>query len=143
MKAIIVLSIFLFQSVVFANGNSLKPEDRRALQQTQRLLKNKSQRNKYINENQPAKDADNNVNNLTGGNAADSQEIYSIAADVMSLVSEKAKKPNGEVDVEKMKQLVNEYQSNPEAFYRQMTPEQRRRIKALGKKIGPAPASQN
>ncbi|MCB0390699.1 MAG: hypothetical protein KDD58_05395 [Bdellovibrionales bacterium] len=137
------LVFLVFIAYPFSFAQQMDSASQEALKQTQELLQNQQQRDAYIRQNKDAGQADQNVKNLTGGDAANTQEMYSIAADVMNIVAEKAKKPNGEVDVEKMNQLMMQYQSNPEAFYREMTPEQRARIKALGKKIGPAPASQN
>ena len=142
MKAILITLCFFACSITWARQPTDKASED-ALKQTQDLLKNRQQRESYIKDHEGAQKVHKNIQDLTGGDAAHTQEMYDIAADVLKVVTEKAKKSNGEVDVEKMKKLMLEYQTNPEAFYRQMTPEQRKRIKALGKKIGPAPASQN
>ena len=144
MKVFLVLFIaIIFTLPATARRSSSDSSSDKALEQTQRLLTNKQKRDAYIRSHKGTQHVDDNVTSLTNGNAEHKEELYSIAADVLSVVTEKAKKPNGEVDVEKMKRLMLQYQQDPEAFYKQMTPEQRKRIKALGKKIGPAPASQN
>lgn len=142
MKSILTFIIFFSLQSLWAQNRGQFERDK-TLKQTQDLLRNPQQRDSFIRGNEGAQKVDDNVKSLTGGNEAYTAEMYNIAADVLALVTERAKKPNGEIDVEKMKRLMMEYQTNPEAFYRQMTPEQRQRIKELGKKIGPAPASQN
>ncbi|MCB9025824.1 MAG: hypothetical protein H6625_05875 [Bdellovibrionaceae bacterium] len=141
MKYLVIL-LFFSQVQLSWGQKASDAASEQALKQTQDLLRNKQQRGTYIKNNKGAKNADDNVKSLTGGNEANIKETYDIAADVFRLVAEKSKKPNGEMDVEKMNALMKEYQTNPEAFYRQMTPEQRKRIQELGKKIGPAPTSQ-
>jgi hypothetical protein len=140
MKLLMVFSLFFaFSQTSFADLDS---SSSKALDQTQDLLRSKKQREAFIKKDKKAKEADQRVDKLTGGDASSKQELYDIAADVMKIVAEKAKKPNGDVDVDKMNKLMMQYQANPEAFYKQMTPEQKARIKKLGQKIGPSPASQ-
>lgn len=103
--------------------------DQKALQQTQELLKNPSERNKAIANDKAAKDIDAKTGSLAGS-AEKKEEIYSIAAQVMEKITKDA---NG--DPEKMKKLLQEAQSNPEAFYNKFDSSQKSQIQNLAGKI--------
>ncbi|MGE4131492.1 MAG: hypothetical protein AB7F86_07620 [Bdellovibrionales bacterium] len=83
----------------------------KALQQTQDLLKSPEEREKFLKEDQKAREVDNKVNALVGG-SGQKEAIYGVAADIMAKITAET---NG--DTAKMQKLLEEAQSNPEAFY--------------------------
>ncbi len=103
--------------------------DQQALKQTQDLLSNPNERGRAIEQDQSAKDVDAKVGALAGS-TANKEEIYGLAGQMMERIT---KETNG--DPEKMKKLLLEAQTNPEAFYNKMNPSQKTQISNLADKI--------
>jgi hypothetical protein len=90
----------------------LDQHQQQGLKDTKEFLKNKDERQKWIDEKGgKAKEVDNKVEAL-GGSKENKEEIYGIAAEVMEKI---ALETNG--DPEKMQKLLQEAQGNPKAFY--------------------------
>jgi hypothetical protein len=113
------------------NANQTTDQDQEALRNTQALLRDKSRREKEVlATDSKAKQADQQADTITGGNAADKQEMYDISADLMPWIVEES---HG--DPEKMNALMERALRNPQKFVESMPAAQREKIKALSKKI--------
>lgn len=105
-----------------------------AMRQTQELLKNKEEREKVAIDPK-GKKVIQDIKTLTGGDKKSEEEIYGLAADLMPLLMEEAKG-----DPNKMMEILQEAQKDPEAFAKRWTPEQRKKLKGLADKLGTKPA---
>lgn len=96
--------------------------------QTQDLLRSKEAREKAIKElPENAQIADQNVNKIVSGDAADKEELYNISASVFNNFEGKS--------AEEMQIILQKAQQNPEAFYNSLSAEQKEKIKKLSDKI--------
>ncbi len=125
----LTISSLIFSSSAFANG--LDDKDQLAVRQSQDFLKNKEERNKFIDKDANAKKADDYAKKIGGGDQGNVDEMYSISAGAMDII---AAKSNG--DPVKMQELMKVYEKNPEQFLNDMPAEQRAQIEKLGRKIG-------
>lgn len=138
MKIILVLLILIHSGPSLAQSKHiLGSAEQEGLDKTQDLLRNKSERDKFIRTSPAASDIDRKVDKLTGG-GAEKEEVYDIAARVMEKVAQEAKG-----DPELMKQLLLKASANPKGFYETyFSEEDRRRVKkiadSIDKKQGPA-----
>jgi hypothetical protein len=114
--------------------------EQQGLQETQGLLRSKSQREEYFKKDAKAKEMGDKVQSLTGS-GAEQEQVYDLAAQVMEKI---AKESNG--DPAKMQKLLDEAQKNPQAFYdRYFSAEQKAKVREVANKIekkgavGPAP----
>jgi len=95
-----------------------------ALEKTQKLLRDPSQRNAAMNQSPDARSNDAELQKLMGGKGTGG--VYDLSADIFAkIVSES----NGDVVV--MQQKLEQAQTNPEAFLKSLTPEQQARIKSM------------
>lgn len=123
---IFILS-FNFSNVVVAQNDQATEK---ALKDTQNLLKNKSQREALFKKDSKAKEADSKVNSVTGDDAANSQKLYDISADIMpSLMQAVGNDPN------KAMELLQKAQTDPEGFYKSLPPEIREKIRGVASDI--------
>lgn len=111
-------------------AQDLSSQDKEALQQTQEFLKNSKERSQYVNQNKDAKKADDMVTQLFGGDAAASEEVYALAAEVMANV---VKDANGDVD--KMQAAMKKFATDPSSFAASWTPEQKAKLSKLAEKV--------
>ncbi len=133
-KVVVFLSFIFSVSALGENVPTLTDEkldaySKEATTKTQSLLRDPKQRQSSI-EKGDGKKADDYVSNLTGNNSKNSESIYDLAADVLPLLVNKA---NG--DPAKMKEIVEEYSKNPEAFANGWSPEQRAKLHELSLKL--------
>ncbi len=107
----------------------LGKDSQEALEKTQTLLRDPTQRNAAINQNQDARSNDAELQKLMGGKGADG--VYDLSADIFAKIVNES---NGDVVV--MQQKIEQVQKNPEAFLKSLTPEQQARIKSMANQSG-------
>lgn len=126
--------ILIFASLTLnaqTQSQGLGVHERKGLDDTKSLLKDKQQRDDYIKTDKKAQDIDNKVNALTGGDGAHKEEIYGISAEVMEKLTVET---NG--DPEKMKKILEDAMRNPEAFYNQYFDEKaKQRVRGVANEI--------
>ncbi len=104
-----------------------------SLTQTQQLLKNKNERSQAISESKNAQKADEQVKKLAPDGES-YEEYYKLASEIMNNYKE-------EKSEEGMKKSIDEAKRNPADFYNNLTPEQKKKIKALSEKLNPGAQS--
>ena len=104
-----------------------------SLTQTQQLLKNKNERSQAISESKNAQKADEQVKKLAPDGES-YEEYYKLASEIMNNYKE-------EKNEEGMKKSIDEAKRNPADFYNNLTPEQKKKIKALSEKLNPGAQS--
>lgn len=123
---------FLILSSVFillaSRVSSADDEFKSAVEKTKAEMKDKRKRQNLLDTDK-AKEADKAANSVTG-NEENTEELYGISADLLSVIGEQA-----EGDPEKMNKILEEAQRDPAAFYKRLPEEQRKRIQSLSKKI--------
>lgn len=134
------LALLLSLSISFSARADMGAAEQQGLQETQGLLRSKSQREEYFKKDAKAKEMGDKVQSLTGS-GAEQEQVYDLAAQVMEKI---AKESNG--DPAKMQKLLDEAQKNPQAFYdRYFSAEQKAKVREVANKIekkgavGPAP----
>jgi hypothetical protein len=110
-------------------------ENQAALQQTKDLLKDKNARDAAIKGNSKAEAADSYVKQLTGGNSGMSEEVYALATEVFTWMSERAKG-----DPEKMQKEIEQFTSNPSAFAESWPADKKAKLKELANKLNRKPS---
>lgn len=101
------------------------------VQKAQKDLKDKKSREETIKQGGiNAKRADDFATDLMG-NEKNKDELYEISAEILPYINEKS---GG--DPAKMKTLLEEYQKNPEAFYKDLPESTRQKIKKLSEAPG-------
>jgi hypothetical protein len=100
--------------------------NKEALDKTMSLLKNRAERESFMQDNPDAKKTDLMVKDLVG-EGADLEKVYQLSAEILRGLSSE----NGG-DVNSMLKTIQEAQGNPEAFYKSLSPEHRQLIKELG-----------
>lgn len=108
----------------------LDSADQEALQKTQELLRNKTERSKAIQTSESSQKVDKHVDSLFGDSSAAKEGIYDLAADIFA---DLVKQSGGDAD--KMQQLIQEYQRDPAAFAAKWSPEQKAKLKGLSEKV--------
>ncbi len=104
-------------------------DDVDALQKTQELLKDAKAREAYAKEHPEAQNALDQVKKL-GGTEGNSDEMFSISAEIMqSIVAESGG------DVEKMQAMIAQATKNPEAFFNQLSADQKAKIRKVAGEI--------
>lgn len=101
-----------------------------AIQETQRLMENKSERQKVILKDSKAKAADDQVKAVSAGDAQTEDEIYAIAGELLPYIQKLSNN-----DLNQMAKLVEEAQKDPKKFAEHWPPEQRAKLKAIAEKI--------
>jgi hypothetical protein len=97
---------------------------------TQQLLTNPDARNKAIATDPKAQQADAFIKNLTGNDAALTEEVYALAADVFANV---VKDCNG--NATKMKAAMEKFAKDPNAFAATWTESQKVQLQKLENKL--------
>ncbi|MES2964432.1 MAG: hypothetical protein V4760_11105 [Bdellovibrionota bacterium] len=105
----------------------LSKNDKRALEQTQDMLRNRNQVDAFLEKNPEARGADSNVQALMG---PDTDATYDLAADIFA---DLVKQTNG--DPEKLMQLLEQAKKNPAAFAQKLSPAQQDKIRGLATKV--------
>lgn len=126
-----ILIIALYCSA-FAN-DTVSSTEHEALKSTQKLLKDKKQREHYIQGNQGAQIVDDQVHSL-GGNSTNTEAVYGLSAEVLE---DLVKMTGGDAD--KMQQLLLKAKDDPKGFYESLSPETRAKIKGVSNKVQAAP----
>lgn len=134
MRFLALFSVLMFSiSAVAQNAQGLSNEQQDALRKTQELLRDKNQRQRALEVDPKAKAQDASIDKSFGGDQ-NKQRAYEISADVFgSMVQETGG------DDAKIQKMLQDAQANPEAFYNNMTPEQRQQIRELANQISPQP----
>lgn len=109
-----------------------------AMKETQDLLKNKSQRDELMKKDSKAREADNRVNAVTGGDAAQSQKLYDISSDIMPALMEAVGN-----DPTKAMELLQKAQNDPESFYKSLPKEIQNKIRGVASDIESKKATKN
>ncbi len=125
---LVIVFVFVVHSVV------VQGED--ALIQTQQLLKEKKQRKAAL-KSEDAKKADDYTSEVTGHSEILNDDIYKLASEVFSQLTENAKG-----DPKKMKELAEEYARDPSSFAEKWTPEQKKKLHDLSVQV-PQPIQKN
>lgn len=112
-----------------AAADDLDSASREALDKTESLMKTPAERQKYIDAHPDAKAADKKIDDLTG-DPQTKEMMYKTSGDIFA---DMVQKTNG--DPEKQKAILDEAAKNPEAFYNQLTPEQKDQVRDLATKI--------
>lgn len=92
-------------------------------------LTDKSRRQKILNKDSKARQADAMAASVTGG-GVNQEELYAISAELLPEIAKMA-----DNDPAKMATLLQEAQKNPEEFYKKLPADKRKRIQELSKKI--------
>lgn len=114
----------------FAQSNS--QIDKQALQQTQDLMKNPTERNQAMSKDANAQNTDKMVKDLMGNN---SEEMYKAAADFMPYIVEK-----GKGDPNKMNEFIQQALRDPASFEKDLPSDLKAKIADLAKKAKPLPS---
>lgn len=120
-------AVFSLSIQVFAE--ELSKVDTEALQKTVELMNDRSQRNEVIKESPDAKKADDMTRKLFG-DGAELDAAYKAAAQIFRKL---ANDNNG--DLHQMMDQIKKGQQNPEAFYKNLGPQERELIKNLSKGV--------
>lgn len=130
-QRVIFLLLGLTAFAVLGRGgwaDNLDSHDQTALLQTQQFLKDSKARNKYIEKHPEAKQANDQLNQLTGGVATD--QVYSLAASIFSMIT---KDSHG--DPKAMQKMLSDYAKNPQAFIEKLSPEQQAQLRDIASKV--------
>lgn len=127
-RIIVSFAFIFFSSLTFAQANNGGAEN--ALKETQDLLRDRSKLQNVLQKDSKAKTADDQVQSLTGGNAAQSQRIYDVSSDALSSLMQTSGN-----DPAKAAELLQKAQANPEAFYNSLPADLREKIRGLASDI--------
>lgn len=129
MRQLIWIPILLsFSWGALAQSQSEKEMLHEAVQKTQSDMSDRKTRKTLI-DTPAAKKADSDAKALLGEDPKMVDEIYSISADILPHLADAGGSP------EKMAELAEKIRTNPQAFFDSLTPEQKKRIQELAKKI--------
>lgn len=127
------ISVIIFGFTILLSP-SLRADDATvnadATNKTQQLLTDPNARNKAIATDPKAQQADAFIKNLTGNDAALTEEVYSLAADVFANVAKDCKGVVG-----KMKECMEKFTKNPDQFTATWTEAQKVKLKQLEEKL--------
>jgi hypothetical protein len=129
MQMFIKLGLVLFIFHTLPSMARAADFDSDAIAQTQASLRNKTERQKVINSDPKARQADQELDKIAG-TPENKDELYEISAELTPWL---AQTTNG--DPEAMAKLLQEALGNPEAFYKKIPNAQKEKIKALTQKI--------
>ena len=124
MKTLIFIGLLLMSSLSLAEG------DEDATKSTQNLLRSSKERKELIKHDDRAKEADHQVDQITGGDGHAKEEMYDISAALMPWLVEQS---GGDSD--KMNALLEEALKNPQKFIDSMPESERARIKAISGRL--------
>lgn len=128
------IGIVSIYTVAIAGGvapdGQLDANSAQALKKTQQLLLDQQSRQAAIHENSQTQAADQQVQKITGGNAALNDSMYGLSADV---VEDLAQMSGG--DPVKMQEILAQAQANPQAFKAKLSAKNQRSFEALAQSI--------
>jgi hypothetical protein len=128
------LAVGLFSLSAWAGPPlNISPADQKALTDTQQTLTDPAKRQKALDTDPRAKAVDAAARQAVGD--ANTADVYALAADMMGSLTEEA---GG--DPQKMMELLQQAQKNPEILEQKLTPEQRAKLKAISERM-PASAA--
>ncbi len=130
MYRFIVVATFAALASTAHAENNLDPASEKALHETQALLGDQKAMEAFAKSSPDAAKAMNQVNTITGGNAADSAAVYKLASDIFTNMT---KESGG--DAGGMEKILSEAMKNPQSFAEKLTPEQRQQLQSLTKSI--------
>ena len=130
MKTLIFSILVLFGPYGFSE--ELDSASQEALQKTQQLLTNMSQRQEAIVKDPKAKAPDSMAEQAVGFSGGAKEDVYQLASEVFA---DLVKQTNG--DGKKMQEIISEFKRNPAGFAEKWTPEQKARLKTIADQIGP------
>lgn len=108
----------------------LGEHEQKGLKDTQDFLKNKKERQQFIDKDAKAKDVDNKVDALAGS-PQNKEEIYSISADIIEKLVMETKG-----DAAAMQKILEQAQKDPQAFYQKYFDEKSKaRVRGLATDI--------
>lgn len=122
-------SIFVCALACAASLHAETPQETKALDETLSILLSPDQRKQIIDKEPKAKEADDFALQV-GGNAANQQKIYELAAKVMADLAK-----NGKWDPDKMMQILEKANKDPESFANTFSPEQKKMLQELAAEI--------
>lgn len=125
-RTLFSLAVCALSLSVFAE--ELSKVDSDALANTVKMMNSPTERQGVIDNSDGAKKADAMVKSMMG-NEEDTQAVYKVAAEIFRSVAQE----NGG-DLQSIIQTIGKAQSNPEEFYRNLSPEQKKMIMDLSKK---------
>ncbi len=102
------------------------PVVQEAMVKTQGLMQDPKQRSEAIARDPKAKQADDMIQRLSGGDAAATNDIYALASQIFANLVQQA---NG--DPKKMEELIEQFKRDPASFAATWTPEQKAQLKAI------------
>ena len=124
-KPTLFLTLLLTSTFAYAEG----PTSDDPLAQTQALLKDQNQRQKVIQGDAKAKQADDNVKNL-GLSSASQEELYGLSGDILETMVQ-----NTGGDPEKLNAKVEQYMRDPSSLKKDLSPEQAKKIHELSEEL--------
>ena len=123
----IILSLILIHVTAYAG---LDDNQKQGLQDTQKMLKSPSERQKAIAKDPKAREMDAKVDALAG-TSENKEEMYGLASQLLEKIALKA---NG--DPAKMQEMMLKAQQDPKAFYEEYFDEsQKARVRGVANKI--------
>jgi hypothetical protein len=109
MKNVIFACLILNHS--FALAQDLGAHESQGLKDTKTFLHSPEQRKEFINKDKAAKEIDDKVSALAGS-SKNKEELYGISSEVLEKLVQETKG-----DPQKMQQILQEAQTNPQKFY--------------------------
>lgn len=106
------------------------PVVQEAMTKTQGLMQDPKQRNEAIGRDPKAKQADDMVQRLSGGDAATTNDVYALASQIFANLVQQA---NG--DPKKMQDLIEEFKRDPASFASTWTPDQQAKLKEIAAQL--------
>lgn len=125
-KGLLVSSVLTLSLSVFADESAVNAK---ALEQTMEMLQNRMQREEAIKGDKDAEKADNMAKDLVGG-GENLEKLYKLSAKVFRDV---ANKKNG--NLTDMMETLQKAQQDPEGFYKNLTPEQKKMVEQISKDV--------
>ena len=127
LRSFFMSAVFTLSLTVFAE--EMSAVDSESMEKTIELLNNRAQRQEKIDSSPDAKKANDMAKKLFG-DGADLNQVYKVAGELFRKL---ATDNNG--NSISMMEILSNAQSNPEEFFKNMTPEQQEMIRSLGKKV--------
>jgi len=121
--------IFVCALVCAVSLYAATAEETKALDETLSILISPEQRKQILDKDPKAKEADDFALQV-GGNAANQQKIYELAAKVMADLAK-----NGNSDPDQMMKILEKAGKDPEAFANTFSPEQKKMLQELAAEI--------
>lgn len=117
-------------SIAPSESQAQDPSVQQALRETQDALRDASKRQEILDSDAKARSVDDSVKRLTGGDAAQNDAIYGIAADAFGPILQAAGN-----DPAKVMESLQKAQSDPEGFYKSLPEDVRVKIRGVASDI--------